>query len=262
MNFKEINLTNVIPGTKSFSRNIDILQLIADAPVPPKLAELLEKSGLTRPTLYRVLAVLEAEELIVQNPDKSYVPGIRLITLARIALAGNDIIQIARPELERLGELTAETVHLGVRSKDEMVIADKIESRDTVRMASMVGMRFPIHTTGLGKAYLIGLPVEQAEEFIEGRSLEKVTQYTTTNPELFKQKLSDGRAQGYIIDDQENEEGIVCYGSPIFDATGKTLASVSVTTPSFRLKDDRNHYIKPLLKCAVEISTKLGFRGN
>ena len=132
MNFKEINLTNVIPGTKSFSRNIDILQLIADAPVPPKLAELLEKSGLTRPTLYRVLAALEAEELIVQNPNKSYVPGIRLITLARIALAGNDIIQIARPELERLGELTAETVHLGVRSKDEMVIADKIESRDTV----------------------------------------------------------------------------------------------------------------------------------
>ena len=58
MNFKEINLTNVIPGTKSFSRNIDILQLIADAPVPPKFAELLEKSGLTRPTLYRVLAAL------------------------------------------------------------------------------------------------------------------------------------------------------------------------------------------------------------
>jgi len=255
-------LSNVIQGTKSFSRNIDILQLIADAPKPPTLTKILEQSGLTRPTLYRVLAALEAEYLIIQKPDKTYSLGTRLITLARIALAENDIIQFARLEMEKLGEETGETIHLGMRSGNEMVIVDKIESRDTVRMASMVGMRFPMHTTGIGKAFLVGLGVEEAEEFIDHQTLEKVTQYTTTEPELFKQKLSEARSLGYIVDDQENEEGIVCYASPIFDASGKTVASISVTTPAFRLKENRNHYIGPLLNYSSAISSKLGYKAT
>lgn len=253
-------MNNVIQGTKSFSRNMDILQLIADAPTPPKINEILEKSGLTRPTLYRVLSALEAEELIIQKSDKTYTLGTRLITLARIALAGNDIIQIARNELEKLGQETGETIHLGMRTGDEMMIVDKIESRDTVRMASMVGMRFPIHTTGIGKAYLVGLSEKQSNDFIDRQPLKKITKFTTTDPDKFKQKISDARQRGFIIDDQENEEGIVCYASPIFDATGKTVASVSVTTPSFRLKEDKKHYTNPLLKAAMAISEKLGFK--
>ena len=202
-------MSNVIQGTKSFSRNIDILQLIADAPKPPTLTKILEQSGLTRPTLYRVLAALEAEHLIIQKPDKTYSLGTRLITLARIALAENDIIQFARLEMEKLGEETGETIHLGMRSGNE-----------------------------------------------------KVTQYTTTEPELFKQKLSEARSLGYIVDDQENEEGIVCYASPIFDASGKTVASISVTTPAFRLKENRNHYIGPLLNYSSAISSKLGYKAT
>jgi DNA-binding IclR family transcriptional regulator len=253
-------LNNVIQGTKSFSRNMDILQLIADSPKPPLISEILEKSDLKRPTLYRVLAALEAEDLISQKPDKTYALGTRLITLARIALAENNIIQIAHPELEKLGAETGETIHLGMRTGDEMVIVDKIESSDTVRMASMVGMRFPIHTTGIGKAYLVGLNEKQAEEFIENKPLKKITKYTTTDPKILKQRLSEARVKGYIIDDQENEEGIVCYSSPLFDAMGNTVASISVTTPSFRLKEDRQHYVAPLLKYAKMISAKLGFK--
>lgn len=241
---------------------MDILQLIADARKPPLIAEILEQCDLTRPTLYRVLAALEAENLITQQPDKTYALGVRLITLARIALAENNIIKIAHPELEKLGSETGETVHLGMRVGDEMMIVDKIESRDTVRMASMVGMRFPIHTTGIGKAYLVGLNADQADEFIDNKPLKKITKYTTTDAKELKKRLSEARLKGFIIDDQENEEGIVCYSSPLFDASGNTVASISVTTPSFRLKDDRDHYITPLLKYANIISAKLGYKSH
>ena len=253
-------MSNVIQGTKSFSRNIAILQLIADTPKPPTITDILETSDLTRPTLYRVLSALEAEKLIEQRPDKRYGLGPRLVTLARMSLATNDVRQVAREELEKLGDITGETVHLAIPSGTQMVIIDKIESREVVRMASVIGMLVPFHTTGVGKAFLIGLAPQKAADLINRLHMEKITKRTTTDPIKFEQVISDARPNGYIIDDQENEGGIICYGAPIFDATGEPVAAVSVSTPHFRLNKGKKYYSEPLLTAAVAISEKLGFR--
>jgi DNA-binding IclR family transcriptional regulator len=254
---KDKLLNKVIQGTKSFSRNIEILQLIADAPRPPTLTNILDASGLTRPTLYRVLAALEAELLIVIRPEKRYSLGPRLISLARNALANNDIRQIAREDLERLGDETGETVHLAIPSGNQMVIIDKIESREVVRMASVIGMLVPFHTTGVGKAFLVGLKAQKMSDLINRLPMEKITSFTTTDPEKLQQKIINAQKEGFIHDDQENEKGIVCYGAPIFDATGEPVAGVSVSTPSFRLDENSAHYTQPLMTCAKAISDKL-----
>lgn len=252
-------MNKVIQGTKSFSRNIEILQFIADAPRPPSLTDILEASDLTRPTLYRVLSALEAELLIVQRPEKRYSLGTRLISLARNALANNDIRQIARADLERLGDDTGETVHLAIPSGTQMMIIDKMESREVVRMASVIGMLVPFHTTGVGKAFLVGLKSQKLSDLINRLPLEQITSFTTTDPDKLLKKIVGAQKDGYIIDDQENENGIVCYGAPILNARGEPVAGVSVSTPSFRLKKNSKHYIEPLLACAKAISDKLSF---
>jgi DNA-binding IclR family transcriptional regulator len=252
-------LNKVIQGAKSFSRNIEILQFIADAPRPPSLTDILEASDLTRPTLYRVLSALEAELLIVQRPEKRYSLGTRLISLARNALANNDIRQIARVDLERLGDETGETVHLAIPSGTQMMIIDKIESREAVRMASIVGVLVPFHTTGVGKAFLAGLKPQKLSDLINRLPMEQVTSFTTTDPDKLRQKIATAQKDGFVVDDQENENGIVCYGAPILNARGEPVASVSVSTPSFRLNETRTYYIDPLLICAKAISDKLGY---
>jgi DNA-binding IclR family transcriptional regulator len=259
MSSKENRLHKVIQGTKSFSRNIEILQLIADAPRPPSLTDILEDSDLTRPTLYRVLAALEAELLIVLRPEKRYSLGPRLISLARNALANNDIRQIARVDLERLGDETGETVHLAIPSGTQMMIIDKMESREVVRMASVIGMLVPFHTTGVGKAFLVGLKPQKLSDLINRLPMEQITSFTTTDPVKLQQKIVKAQKDGFIIDDQENENGIVCYGAPIVNARGEPVASVSVSTPSFRLNKNRSYYIEPLLNCAKAISDKLNY---
>ena len=252
-------MNKVIQGTKSFSRNIDVLQLIADAPRPPSLTDIIDSSELTRPTLYRVLAALEAELLVVQLPDKRYSLGPRLISLAKNALANNDIRQIARTDLERLGDKTGETVHLAIPSGTQMMIMDKIESREVVRMASVIGMLVPFHTTGVGKAFLVGLKPQKLADLINRLPLEQITSFTTTDPDRLQEKIVNAQKDGFIIDDQENENGIVCYGAPILNTHGDPVAGVSVSTPSFRLNKDRAYYIEPLLTCAKEISNKLSY---
>lgn len=248
-----------VPGTQSFSRFMDLLQHICDRTSPPNLSDLMQESDLTRPTLYRSLAALEAEGLITQTSDKRYHPGTRLVTLARSALKDMDIRSLARPQLEHLRDATGETVHLAIRNGNELVYIEKIESHAMVRMASTIGTSVPFHSTSVGKAFLSALSPEEADALIAQLPLPKITSYTTTDPVRLSRRVADARTAGFVLDDQENEIGIVCYGAPIRDASGYPVASVSVSVPLFRNRDNPDFYSMPLKRYVGEISRQLGY---
>ena len=185
-------MATAVQGTQSFTRSIALLRHIADRSDPPALQDLLRECGLTRPSLYRMLAGLEAEGLVTQTSDKRYLPGPGLISLARKALAGQDVRALARPALERLRDATGETVHLAVRSGDEMVYIEKIESQQSVRMASTIGTRVPFHSTGVGKAYLAENPSVAASAERWSREVKRKTEERI---EALKRKPKNRRTQ-------------------------------------------------------------------
>lgn len=251
-------MTKQVPGTQSFARSIGLLQHICDRPAPPNLKDLQTECGFTRPTLYRLLAGLEAEGLIVQTADRRYKAGPRLINLARTALAQSDIRSLAREALETLRDETGETVHLAIRSGEGLVYIDKIESLETVRMSSTIGTFVPLHSTGVGKAFLASLPERERSALIDAADLEAITRFTTTDRDRLREQVALCKAQGYILDDQENEVGIVCFGAAIVGDHGHPAAAVSVSVPLFRLKKNKTHYARPLLACVNEVSARLG----
>ncbi len=252
-------MSKSIQGTQSFARNMNVLQQIADAPTPPSRAELMQHCGLTRPTLYRIIAVLEAEGLIAATKDNRYALGGRLVSLARQALAQNDVREIAGPSLRRLRDTTGETVHLAIRSGDDLVYIDKFESREIVRMVSTIGTRVTFSSSGVGKAFLSALPVSEAESLIAQMTIKKITPFTTTDRRAVKNIVSQARAAGFVRDNQENEIGIVCFGAAICEGTDRPVASVSVSVPMFRLHEDISRYSAPLLAAVAEISANAGF---
>jgi IclR family transcriptional regulator, KDG regulon repressor len=251
-------MAGAVKGAQSFSRSIEVLQKISESPDPASLPYLLTNLDFTRPTLYRILASLEAEGLIKKREDKRYELGLRLVSLARKALAQNDIRKISREFLEHLRDRTGETVHLAVRSGQELVYVDKIESKATVRMSSTIGTRVPFHSSAVGKAFLSALPPLEAEEVISNLTLEPVTKFTNTDPHVLRSSVAETRIRGFVFDDQENEEAIVCFGAAICSASGAPVASVSVSVPLFRLGDDRDWYSQPLMECTAQISSLLG----
>ncbi len=238
---------------------MNVLQQIADAPTPPSRAELMQHCGLTRPTLYRIIAALEAEGLIAATKDNRYALGGRLVSLARQALAQNDVREIAGPSLRRLRDTTGETVHLAIRSGDDLVYIDKFESRKIVRMVSTIGTRVTFSSSGVGKAFLSALPVSEAESLIAQMTIKKITPFTTTDRRAVKNIVSQARAAGFVRDNQENEIGIVCFGAAICEGTDRPVASVSVSVPMFRLHEDISRYSAPLLAAVAEISANAGF---
>lgn len=254
-------MTTTVPGAQSFARSIDLLQLIADADTAPTRAQLLEHSGLTRPTLYRVLAALQAQGLIDADADNRYRPGIRLVHLARQALARSDVRKIAEPFLARLRDATGETVHLAIRSRDELVYIDKIESLERVRMTSTIGTRVAFHSSSVGKAYLSAMPAQDAATLIDRIALPAMTKFTTTSRSKLRKTVRAASKAGYIRDSQENEMGIVCFGAAILDNSATPVAAVSVSVPMFRLRKDTDCYSEPLRQTVADISAQLGYPG-
>ena len=251
-------MPNSVQGAQSFARNMGVLQLIADSSVALSRAELLKTCGLTRPTLYRIIASLEAEGMIEAVGENRYRLGGRLVSLARLALAQNDVRKIAEPSLARLRDATGETVHLAIRSGDEMVYIDKIESREVVRMTSTIGTRVPFHSSGVGKAFLSAMAIHDADQLIDSIALPAITRFTTTGREALRKTVRRARKDGFVRDEQENEIGIVCFGAAVCESVEHPVASVSVSVPLFRL-DDTRRYDTPLLEAATAISKQLGF---
>ncbi len=251
-------MSSSVQGAQSFARSIGVLQMIADAGEAVSRATLASQCGLTRPTLYRIIASLEAEGLIETTAQNRYRIGGRVISLARTALEQNDVRREAEPFLTRLRNETGETVHLAIRSGDELVYIDKIESREAVRMASTIGTRVNFHSTAVGKAFLSAMPADRANELIDRIDLPELTKFTTTDRAALRAKVQHAAKQGFVRDDQENEIGIVCFGAAICDSVECPVASVSVSVPLFRLQDARR-YAVPLMEAVTAISSRLGY---
>ena len=251
-------MSKSVQGAQSFARSMRVLQLIADSGVAMSRAELVKTCGLTRPTVYRIIDSLEAEALIEATGDRRYRLGGRLVSLARLALAQSDIRKIAEPSLARLRDATGETVHLAIRSGDEMVYIDKIESHEVVRMASTIGTRVQFHSSGVGKAYLSAMTIPEADQLIDSIALPAITEFTTTRREVLRKTVRQAREEGFVRDVQENELGIVCFGAAVRESIDHPVASVSVSVPLFRL-DDTRRYNEPLLEAVTAISKLLGF---
>ena len=160
--------------------------------------------------------------------------------------------------MESLRDRTEETVHLAIRSGDEMVYIDKIESLKAVRMASSIGTRVALHSTSVGKSFLSALPASDFESLINRLNLNKLTDQTATTPQALTEQIEEYHRLGYMYDDQENEIGISCFGAAILNEQLYPIAAVSISVPVFRVRAEQNFYIKPLLECAANISRTAG----
>lgn len=250
-------LETKVAGAAAFAKFMTVLQAVADAQQPPTAAVLARACGYPRPTVYRILAAL-AEQGMLMESGGAYRLGPRLLQLASRSWSQFDLRAALAPELQALRDATGETVHLAVPAGAEMVYIDKLESPGPVRMVSRVGAGVALHSSAVGKAYLAALGEAERERLLDGLPLEARMPSTLASLPALRVALAETAARGYAVDDEENEPGIVCYGVALRDAGGRPVAGVSVSTLLFRRRDDpQSAYIDPLLRLRDAAAAKL-----
>ncbi|MDI6908208.1 IclR family transcriptional regulator [Nocardioides sp.] len=223
---------------------------------PQRLGELAEVLGTHKSTVLRTLQLLERYGWVRREGDLPvFSLGLRLVGLSNSILDDLDIRKVARPQLDRLGSGTKETVHLGVMDGTEMVYLDKVESVHPVRMYSRIGARAPLHCTGVGKVLLAYTPVEDWPAL----ELRRFTDRTIVDREDLVDAGADIRGRGWGWDEEEHEDGVRCIAAPVFGPDHEIMAAVSVSVPTSRLsaKQLRSH-VSLLLDVTGRISASLG----
>lgn len=249
-----------VAGTASFSKFMRVLDVIASSGETAwTVNELSARLGYPRPTIYRIVDALLAEQLIVQQRNgQTFGLGPRLVSLASRALESSDIRQLCKDHLFDLKEHTQETVHLAVPDRAEMTYIDKLESPKAVRMNSRLGSRVTMYSSSVGKAYLAHLDPDARDAIIQTLDFKVFTAATLRTPDALRKELEQIRRQGFAEDREENEKDIFCFGCAITDKQGQPVACVSLSIPAFRMSENRvDSYIQPLVDTCAAISRKL-----
>jgi DNA-binding IclR family transcriptional regulator len=242
-------------------RALAIIDMLANTRKDASLAELAEKVKLHKSTVHRLASILERHRIVERDTQSGrYRLGLRLFELGSIAMNRFNIRDRAHPYLERLLYQIDETVHLCALDAGEVLYLDKMEPVRSVRMASWIGRRNPVHCTSVGKAILAYLTEAEVDDILRQHGLKRRTAKTITTPAELKAELKLVRERGYALDNEEIEEGVRCVGAAILDHGGRPIAAISVSAPSFRLPLDRVPVVaESVCRAARSLSEESGY---
>jgi DNA-binding IclR family transcriptional regulator len=117
-----------------------------------------------------------------------------------------------------------------------------------------------MHCTGVGKVLLSGMTNDEIDRIIAERGLKKYTHHTITDRRRLFQEIERVRKEEVAYDNEELNTGVKCIAVPVFNRTGRVVASLSISGPAQRfMPDDMPRLVAKLKKAAQEISMKLGF---
>ncbi len=240
---------------------VRLLSLFVDEP-ELGVRDMSRRLALAKSSVHRMAGELARAEFLEQDPvTRRYRLGLRLLELGGLVQARNELTVVAEPVLKALMRTSGETTHLALLDGLEIVYVARIESNQSIRMFSRIGQRGPLYCTGSGKAILAHQDPAFIERVIE-HGLHAFTPRTITDPTALRAHLRQVRAQGYAVNEEERELGVVSMAAPIRDATGAVTAAISIAGPAQRLTRERMRaLVEPLVRGTEHVSRQLGWRG-
>jgi len=226
------------------------------------VSDLARRLGVAKSTTHRVLATLTDEGLLEQNADSGrYRLGLAVFDLAA-AVQSLDLHEAAMAAMTDLRNRTGETVQLAVLDGREVVYVERLDSPNLLRLFRDLGRRNSAHSSASGKALLAFSPPEAVDRLLRSWKLRARTPHTITTVTALRAELSHVRERGYACNRNEYEIGVVSVAAPIHDASGTTVAAVSVAGPSSRLDPIELQVAQATMETAALISRRLGFRST
>lgn len=250
------------PSIQSVERAAAILRTFTDADSELGVTTISDRLGLHKSTVSRLLSTLQHEGFVEQDPETGkYRLGLGLITLAGAVLEQMDLRRVAQPYLNALSESTQETVNISVLDGSECVNIERIASPKPIRYVGWIGRRTPLHCTSTGKVLLAYLTPEERDQILPD-TLPRHTDKTITDRAVLERTLEQVRQQGYATAHGELEEGLSAAAAPIRDHTGRVVATVSISGPTYRIGPGRiEKYVALLGETAHKISVHVGWTG-
>ena len=211
---------------------------------PASLAQLVQTTGLARPTAHRLAVALEHHRLVHRDTQGRFILGPRLAELA-IAAGEDRLLAIAQPILSQLRDLTGESAQLYRRQGDVRVCVAAAERASGLRDTVPVGSALPLTAGSAAQVLLAWEEPDRLHRGLRGARFEATT-------------LASVRRRGWAQSIGERESGVASVSAPIRGTGGQVIAAVSVSGPIERLsRSPGRFHAAPLVAAAEKISESM-----
>lgn len=217
-------------GNPTIERMVVILDALEHAPEGLSQAELVQRTGLARSTVYRILNSLADARLLREAAPGTYVFGNRFLELAARVTPTTSFFTLARflqPELESLAGQIGQSCKISVYENGAIMVVAGATAKKPHALSYVVGEFLPVHAGGASKVLLAYLPEDERERLLRKNPV-ALTERTITDRNRLRQELAEVRHQGYAEDRGEYSLSVSAFAAPIRNRDGKVIAALSV----------------------------------
>jgi len=255
-------------GGQAIRRALTVLRILAagrEKGVP--LAEVVQATALTRPTVHRIVQVL-IEEGIVERSDKTgrYAIGRQVPELALARPSRSPLLIAADPYLARASAQLGDTLFLTVRTGlDTLCVARRIGTYPIQVLSIEVGARRPLGVSSAGVAILAAMPPPDARKIVLANEA-RFKVYRTDTPTVLGQ-IQAARRKGYSLRDVGLVQGTKSLSAWIRSPDGEPTAAITLSAVRNRLSPRReaeaaNALVDAAQAIGERLATEYRIRGS
>ncbi len=196
-------------------RILNILEEILDDPEKYTAKKISHKLKIPLATVYRQIETLCEEKFLIQNNNKTYIPGPKIRDIILKSLPYEPNFTLRRSFLRKLTNDIQETVSLSMPIGTKLVYFDRIQFHWPMQLNLDAGDHLPLHASASGKLYLSFLNSTESTQIFKNIKTPKTAKNTITDVAQFKKELNKIKKQGYAFDNEEWFNGMVGLSVPI-----------------------------------------------
>jgi DNA-binding IclR family transcriptional regulator len=243
-------------GTQAIGRAVSLLRLLASKPrTGVTLSELVDGSGLLKPTCRRILlALIEAGLAMQDDETRRYFLGPEAYVLGTVASERHGIHRLALEGVSRLARETGDAAFLQMRSGWSVVCLHREDGDYPLRSHVLAaGDRHPLGAGAGGLALLAALPDDDVEAAIAANGKLCRDRYPMLTPEMIHRIVRETRDRGYSMNRGLLFPGSWGMGMVVRDRQGRPDACLSLAAVESRMQPDRQPQLAQWL--ATEVDT-------
>jgi IclR family transcriptional regulator, pca regulon regulatory protein len=242
---------------EALARGLDVLACFDADHRTMSLSEVATAAGLARPTARRLLLTLE-ELGFVRSTGAGFELTPKVLTLGMAYVGALGLWDIARPHLERLVGETGESSSMAQLDGSDIVYVARVSVPKLIALRVEIGTRFPAVRTSQGKVLLAALSPDELAATLAEPSRAGLPPSIGRSAEQLRDELTEVRARGWALADEELAPGVRSVAVPVRDGTGAVRAAMNVTVHAAETSVDRllSEHLPRLLRTAGDISAE------
>ncbi|KAB2336707.1 helix-turn-helix domain-containing protein [Cytobacillus depressus] len=240
---------------QSLARGLSVIQAFSNEHPTLSVSEASKITNLSRPAIRRILLTLEKLGY-VKSKKGHFSLTARVLSLGYAYISSKNIWEIAHPHMKSLVDITGESTSISVLDGTEIVYVARIPTKRIMTITLGIGSRLPAYATSMGQVLLAHLSTLELEHYFSDVSLESFTRKTIVDKSDLIEKFNQIRESGWVLVEQQLEEGLSSIAAPIRNAEGKVIAAINISAHASRIRDKvkKERFIPLLLKTAEQIS--------